>query len=89
MACVNSGTVAYSHAVGWVMTRAYRSDWTRSAQPGSPERSPGHRASMPWWQPHLAAVVPSAGRHACRGSDCTLSPAKAVPGSRRSRPRSR
>jgi hypothetical protein len=25
VACVSSGTVAYSHAVGWLMTAAYRS----------------------------------------------------------------
>src|SRR5262249_47218990 len=37
VACVSSGTVTYSHAVGWLMTRAYRSPMNGSGQPkGSP-----------------------------------------------------
>jgi hypothetical protein len=32
---VSNGIVAYSHAVGWVMTRAYPPDWFSSGQAGS------------------------------------------------------
>src|SRR6201999_4679828 len=36
VACVSSGTVTYSHAVGWLMPRAYRSGMNGSGLPKHP-----------------------------------------------------
>src|SRR5271156_3076383 len=48
---------------------ADRPDWKWS--PGL-RGAPAGRASMRWWQPHLAAVIPSAGRRVCRRPVCIL-----------------